>query len=192
MRITANIFLIAILLLTSYSFGQKNRIFTNLEETLLVSPDSIYRLDLSKKKLNTLPEEIKKFKNLQELNLSKNKLTDLPNWFLFEDLRILNLSKNKIITFPSEIMKNTNLRHLFLGKNTLSEIPETIDKLQNLIILDLWYNPITDLPESLVNLRNLRSLDLSGLNFDKNFQKKWNSLLPWVKIEFEAACNCAN
>ena len=79
-----------------------------------------------------------------------------------------------------------------MGKNKMIEISECIGDLHDLILLDIWFNPIDDLPESLVKLRNLRSLDLSWLNFSKSFQEKWTKLLPWVKIEFEAACDCNN
>lgn len=166
--------------------------FDGIEEAMSVHPDSVYRLDLSKQKLTQVPKEIQNFKNLRELNLSKNKLESLPGFFLFKDLRILNLTKNKFTKYPEVINKNTGIRNLFLGKNSIDYIPESIGNLQNLIVLDLWYNPISDLPEAMESLRNLRSLDLSGLNFDDDFQRKWNAKLHWVKIEFESACDCAN
>lgn len=192
MRWTVVIILAASLLLSSQTLAQKNRMFDSIEEAMEVNPDSVYRLNLSKNKLTQIPKEIQNFKNLRELNLSKNKLESLPNFLVFEDLRILNLTKNKFTKYPSVINKNTSLRNLFLGKNSIDFIPESIGDLQQLIVLDLWYNPISDLPNSMEKLRNLRSLDLSGLNFDDDFQRKWNSKLHWVKIEFESACDCAN
>ena len=59
--------------------------FHGLEEALQVPADSVYRLDLSKNKLTDVPKEILKFKNLQELDLSKNKITALPVDFRFDD-----------------------------------------------------------------------------------------------------------
>ncbi|MEZ4922636.1 MAG: leucine-rich repeat domain-containing protein [Crocinitomicaceae bacterium] len=192
MRSVADIFLISSIFIVSIGFGQRSRIFTSMDEALTVHPDSVYHLDLSKQKLTVIPSEIKQFKNLQHLDLSKNKITALESDFIFSDLRILDLSKNKLEHFPEVICQNTGIRNLFMGKNDMKEIPECIGNLQNLIVLDIWYNPIDDLPESMTKLRNLRSLDLSGLNFSKEFQKKWTELLPWVKIEFESACDCNN
>lgn len=166
--------------------------FKGLDEAIAVHPDSVYRLDLSKSKLSQVPDEVLQFKNLQELNLSKNKLTSLPDKFKFDDLRSLDVSRNKFIIFPEQICQNKALRNLFMGKNEIKFIPECIGDLQSLIVFDIWFNPLEDIPESLTKLRNLRSLDLSGISFNKKQQEKWSKMLPWVKIEFEAACNCNN
>lgn len=190
MKKFAGVFLISQILASSFLFGQRDRIFTSLDDALSVPADSVYQLDLSKQKLTDIPQEVKQFKNLQNLNLSKNKITTIENDFIFTDLRILDLSKNKFNHFPEVICQNTSIRNLFMGKNDMPEIPECIGNMQNLIVLDIWFNPIDDLPQSMTQLRNLRSLDLSGLNFTKEFQKKWTELLPWVKIEFESACDC--
>lgn len=192
MRLIVNIFWICLLLGSSQSFGQRDFMFKSLEDALLANPDSVYRLDLSKTKLTEIPTEIYRFKNLQELNLSKNKLTSLPDDFLFDDLRILDVSRNDFTVFPEVLCQNLALRNLFMGKNKIQYIPDNIGYLQNLIVLDIWFNPLEDLPESLTQLRNLRFLDLSGISFNKTQQKKWTDMLPWVKIEFEAACDCNN
>lgn len=190
MKLIQGALLIGTLFACSHLFGQRDKIYKGLESIQNVSPDSVYRLDLSKSKLEEIPSIIFSFKNLQELDLSKNKLSHLKGIEVFKDLRILNLTKNKFETFPLEICQATSIRNLFLGKNNIKVIPSCIGQLQSLIVLDMWYNPIDDLPEELTQLRNLRSLDLSGLNFSQSFQKEWNEKLPWVKIEFEAACDC--
>jgi len=190
MKLVAKIFLASLLLICNAGFGQKDKMYKGLEEALAANPDSVYRLDLSKQKLSEIPKELSSFKNLQELNLSKNKITTIDASFQFDDLRILDLTKNKFEVFPVQLTSITSLRNLFLGKNNIEVIPDEIGKMHDLIVLDMWYNPIEDLPEALTELRNLRSLDLSGLNFSKSFQKKWNEKLSWVKIEFEAACDC--
>ena len=53
------------------------RVFKTLNGALQ-HPDSVFRLDLSKQKLKEVPEEIRKFPNLKELNLSKNNISELP------------------------------------------------------------------------------------------------------------------
>ena len=173
MRLRAEIFLLSTLLSCSVVFGQRDYIYDSLEEALLVHPDSVYRLDLSQKKLREIPVEIFQFKNLQNLNLEKNKLSSLPKEFIFPQLEILNLSKNDFEKFPEVVTENITLKQLLMGKNKIDSIPESISNLQNLIVFDIWFNPITDLPASIVELKKLRSLDLRGVNFSNDFQKKW-------------------
>ena len=182
--------LIIVPLLLVSSFGTASRIFTSIEEAKTVPADSVFRLDLSKQKLRTIPEEVYTFKNLRELYLAKNKLTELPTNFVFEKLEVLDLTKNDFIIFPTIICQNTNLTKLLMGKNKITALPDCIGQLKNLVILDVWFNPLTELPISLTQLKKLRSLDLRGVNYSFKFQKKWNELLPWVKIEFDLGCDC--
>ena len=53
--------------------------YTSIDEAKL-NPDKVIKLVLIKKKLTDVPEEIRQFKNLQYLDLSKNKLKKLPPW----------------------------------------------------------------------------------------------------------------
>lgn len=191
MRLVAGVFWIS-LLLGFNTHAQKDKVFKGLDAALEVPADSVYRLDLSKNKLMEVPQEIFKFKNLQDLDLSKNKLTRLPSNFKFEDLRNLNISRNKFEVFPEVVCKNTSIRNLFMGKNFVKYLPESIGDMENLIVFDIWFNPLEDLPKSMTKLRNLRSLDLSGISFNKTQQREWSEMLHWVKIEFEAACDCNN
>ena len=100
-------------------------------------------LDLTYKKLSTLPESIGELKNLRELDASMNNLTSLPE----------------------SIGKLKNLTELYLGGNKLTSLPESIGKLKNLIILYLRGNvQLRTLPDSIGDLKNLRELELRGRN----------------------------
>ena len=189
MRNKAVIFLV-LTILPFYSLSQRDKVFYSLEEAVAAGPDSVYKLDLSKQKLESFPEEILQFTKLRELNLEKNKISDLPSDFQFKELRVLNLTKNKLTEFPTVLCENPSLRELRLGKNEIAEVPECIGAIRNLITLDLWFNPIEDLPEGLTQLRNLRMLDLRNINFNNEFQKKWSEKLSWVRIEFDLGCDC--
>ena len=107
MKLLVNVFLISYLFAAEPVFCQKDHVFKSIDEAQSVAADSVYRLDLSRKRLKEIPKAIYQFKNLRELNLSKNKLRDIPEKFVFRDLRILDLSKNKFKTFPTVICKNT-------------------------------------------------------------------------------------
>lgn len=171
-------------------FSQTDRLFKSLEEALQAHPDSVYRLDLSRASLKAVPSEIFQFKNLRELDLSKNKLAELPSKFIFEKLEVLHLTKNKFKDFPQVICKNKGLKQLFLGKNHLSEIPECIGELSELIIFDIWFNTVSIIPDSITQLRKLKSFDLRGMNYSEEFQKEWRKKLPWVEIQFDVGCDC--
>lgn len=186
------LFWVIILILPLKSVSQTNRLFTSVDEALTVSVDSVYRLDLSKQKLEVLPNDIFKFINLRELYLTKNKLTDLPKEFMsFKHLEVLDLSKNKFDTFPTQLCSVISIKQLFLGRNNIQYIPECIGQMKSLEILDLWLNPIDHLPKSISKLKQLKVIDLRGVNFSSTSQSVIQALVPWAKIEFDKGCDCA-
>ena len=82
-------------LLNLESLDTKEIFYTLLDA--LETPQRVYRLDLSGKKLTEIPPEIFSFPNLQELNLSQNNITVLPEGLeKIPYLQVLNLSQNKI------------------------------------------------------------------------------------------------
>lgn len=170
--------------------SQTEPIYLKLKDAKLIHPDSVFYLDLCRAGLKEIPQELFKYTNLKGLDLSNNKLDSLPNNFIFKQLETLNLTNNKFSVFPPVICKNTSLRHLKIGKNYLTEIPECIGELIFLEKLDVWFNIITVLPESLSELRHLKTIDIRGMNYSEEFQEKWNTLLPRVKIEFDNGCDC--
>ena len=192
MKINVVLFWVIILILPLKSVSQTNRLFKSIDETLTVPVDSVYRLDLSKQKLDKLPKAIFKFKNLRELYLGKNKLSKLDNQLTqLKHLEILDLSKNKFQNFPPQLCNIPSLKQLFLGRNEIQFIPECIGQLINLEILDLWLNPIDGLPQSISKLKQLKTVDLRGINFSSKSQASIQALIPWVKVEFNKGCDCA-
>ncbi|XP_067123973.1 platelet glycoprotein V-like [Centruroides vittatus] len=107
-------------------------------------------------------------KELVSLDLSNNKISDLPE-NVFSSLiylRLLNLSHNVIHTLRSNIFKNlTSLISLDLSENNLTEIPEDLFSWMPLVSLSLSKNKITSFPKKIfVNLKHLHELDLSYNN----------------------------
>jgi hypothetical protein len=112
-----------------------------------------------------LPRDKLGVTNLQNLDLSSNKLTELPKEIgQLTNLKILKLSNNKLTELPKEIGQITNLQELYLFDNMLTELPEEIGQLTNLKILSLSRNKFTDLPKEIGQLTNLKSLRLSSNN----------------------------
>ncbi|OZC07031.1 leucine Rich repeat-containing domain protein [Onchocerca flexuosa] len=96
-----------------------------------------------------------------ELDISYNKLKDIPNFDDFYHLKRLNLEYNRIRSIPDEAMTSLNyLEELNLSNNQISEISEYAFKnLTFLRTLNLGGNNLKTLPSSL-HILNLRELHL--------------------------------
>ncbi|RZF33839.1 hypothetical protein LSTR_LSTR008962 [Laodelphax striatellus] len=159
--------------------------FAGLEESLLT-------LDLQGNRLSSLPAQPLALAALQKLNISNNRLKELPrmSFMLLPGLLHLDISKNPQLTTlpltifqtltrlktlnvantgikqipPEFFIRNTALRHLYLQHNHISEIADTAFQNQNnLTKLDISYNQITNIrPGAFLSLTRLKSLDLQG------------------------------
>lgn len=139
---------------------EDEKIFTNLSFALK-EPLEVRILNLSSKKLATIPREILKFENLQELYLSDNQLDSIPS-FLFDlhELRVLTLSENSISYIPSEISKLKYLQELYLHKNKIKSISLKILESPQLFLVDVSHNQITEIIDKEMKLRTYKLLDI--------------------------------
>lgn len=103
------------------------------------------------------------------LDLSNQGLEKLPAYVLQRsDLEELNISNNKITgALPSEIQKLKNLKVLNASNNLMTGVPAEVGQLSNLEVLDLSNNQLTGLPNELANLKKLKVLNLSGNDYSK-------------------------
>ena len=101
------------------------------------------------------------------LNLSKNKLSQLPTQFFdqFISLRILNFSYNKLTSLPAINKKITpQLTHIYLNNNQLQTLPEELlSQTRALQFLELQNNKLIILPQNSLSFTpNLQAIDLSN------------------------------
>lgn len=147
-----------------------------------------HHLDLRTKKLETLPNicEMVKWTNYEydiwSLDLADNVITKInTDLSCLKNLQELNLSFNKI-----KEIENLNwlifIKKLDLGNNEISKI-DNLDKLTTLIDLHLWYNKITS-TNWLEKLTNLTSLKLQHNEIADLSSLKDLSKLEELKLEF--------
>jgi Leucine-rich repeat (LRR) protein len=121
----------------------------------------IKKLDLSNNKLTQLPVEIVQLTQLTTLHLTNNNITKLPVEIRqLTQLTTLNLSTNKLTQLPVEIGQLTQLTTLHLSFNNLTQLPVEIGQLTQLTTLNLQNNKLTQLPVEIGQLTQLTTLYL--------------------------------
>lgn len=167
--------------------------YTSLEEALSASKDSVYSLKL-KARLKEVPLEVfTEFPNLQWLDLSKNRLKQIPPQLgMLKKLKKLILNKNKIESIPAEIGELEDLRILIISQNELETLPEEIGKLKKLRYIDMWSNNITGLPPTMEEMHALQEVDLRVIVMTEEEQENIRLALPNVKVHLDEHCNCGN
>ncbi|CAM5157159.1 leucine-rich repeat-containing protein 27 [Chelonia mydas] len=127
-----------------------------VEDTLSTPSNT---LDLSRKKLQHLTEEIYKLPNLKHLHLEGNALAIIPK-DLFQQLPNLvwlDLRHNKIKTLPPGIGCHKQLKTLLLERNPIKRLPVELGNLTSLTALNLRHCPLEFPPKDVVQ-RGLQSI----------------------------------
>lgn len=125
---------------------------------------NIYRnlqfLDLSRNRLKSIPPEFADLPHLKYLNLSSNQIQLLPEQFSrLESLEKLSLRENALRNPGSSLCGLRNLQELDLANNQMEKFPE-VNCLENLKKLDLSYNPIRTIPDSISQMKSLEELHM--------------------------------
>lgn len=121
----------------------------------------VTRLALNDNYLIRLESGINALANLNWLDLTRNRLSELP-FINLKNLNGLGLSENNFDRIPSCVFNLINLRKFGFFSNRLKVISPLIGNLINLTKLDLSNNHIKALPKELFGLKKLTWLNLSN------------------------------
>jgi len=145
-----------------------------LSENLTEFPREIFRLadtlemlDLSKNKLTELPTDFGRLQKLKIFFCSENRFTVLPE--VLGDCPLLDIcgfKANIIEEVPAKAV-NPNLRWFILTNNRITKLPPDIGNCPRMQKLMLAGNRLTELPEELSNCRELSLLRISANRLTK-------------------------
>ena len=178
--------------LTNKFDAQRSVIYKNLEEAIQ-NKELVYKLNLSKKRLDSLPSNLFLLKNLEYLDLSKNRLDHIPKELkALQNLEHINLSKNNFTDFPEIITELRLLQEIVINNNKITSIPKQIKNLNSLIKLDMWSNELSQIPDEIGLLNSLKEVDFRVIQFSDREKQRISELLPNTKIYFSNSCNCGD
>lgn len=154
------------------------------------------KLDLHDNRIRVIPQDIRKLKSLEYLDLGHNVISELPDWGLppparrltddeyypvdggakskefwskLNNLETLIMNENNIKYLPDTMGSMRSLRYLNLANNVIRHFPPRVaEGLGNsLTELDLSNNDLQDVPNELGKLKRLVQLDLSNNNLQQ-------------------------
>jgi Leucine-rich repeat (LRR) protein len=161
------------------------------EEVGGANPDTILGLNFSKEKLDSLPHNLTKFKNLKYLNISRNRFNSLPDFLdSLKNLEYFIATRNDFSIFPLVLTRLTKLKEIIINRNDINHIPGLIQNCVNLEKLDLGDNALTNLPESIFSISKLNKVDLTGIRFGPKYQEYILSKRKDIKWILDSPCDC--
>jgi hypothetical protein len=140
---------------------------TNQRYPLAESPkaitDSTMAISFKEKKLDRIPDEVLKNKQLKMIYLRGNNLKEIPDELKeFAQLNTLDLGYNQFSTVPEVLKSMKGLKKLDLQSNSISEVDMKTGAFEQIEQFNLSKNKLKKLPEAFKNLKNLKNLDVSG------------------------------
>ncbi|KAF5838175.1 hypothetical protein DUNSADRAFT_3300 [Dunaliella salina] len=110
-------------------------------------------LDLSNNKLEDLPSSLGSLRSLRHLDASHNNLEVLPARFSeLTSLVTLKLNHNRLFCLPQGIGSLTSLEYLAAVGNNMTGLPPTLGCCSRISVLELQQNKLTALPNGLKGL----------------------------------------
>ncbi len=146
-----------------------NLTYLNLDSNgisdISISLPKLKYLSLSYNKLTKINLNFDLMKDLEELYLQGNKISNLPEKiFSMPKLKTIVASSNNIHSLPHNLPNNQNIGYLDLCINPFSEFPNVYN-FHNLEFLDVNCDKLLSLPHNITELTNLKMLIMSGNNY---------------------------
>ena len=136
--------------------------FTSLKE-IVADPENVFKVQLRKRRFQTIPLEIDSLPNLFHLDVRQNAINSIPKEFYsLKNILELNISENKLESISSEVCNLFYLQRLDISDNLLTSIPEEIGKLKDLIELHVNHNSLESLPKEIGQLAKLQECSFSS------------------------------
>lgn len=140
---------------------------TEFPREILDLADSLEVLDLSNNKLSELPDDLDRLVNMRILFLTSNAFTSIPAILAAcPKLEMISFKSNKLTQFDEDVLPLDTL-WLILTDNQLTGLPDSMGKLYRLQKLALAGNCLTQLPESMAQCKNLELARLSANQFSE-------------------------
>eukprot|EP00775_Hariotina_reticulata_P002001 gene2001-2323_t len=142
-------------------------------------PDGIGSLPLLRTLIGKVNKPVLCKPELHTLNVSKNKLTELPDALVGAgELHVLNVGFNQLQELPGCLVKLPKLSSLIASHNSITQLPMGISKLSLLTDLQMSHCSLTAVPQELADAPKLKVLVLDPNPFN---DRKLTKLLPWDK-----------
>ncbi len=126
-------------------------------------PDEVAWVNLMDAGLTSVPQQIKRFRNLENLDLTNNYISRIHfELAVFKDLEFIDLSYNLFEEFPQELLDIPALSILLMEENSLGQLPPALFTHPNLTEIHLAGNRIKAFPELPSRNKNIESLNLQN------------------------------
>ncbi|CAF92588.1 unnamed protein product [Tetraodon nigroviridis] len=145
------------------------------------SLSNLQELDLRDNKLTTVEEilSLQHCRRLVALRLWHNKISYIPEHISkLHFLETLDVSWNKLHQLPSRMFYCTKLRHLDVSHNQLTTLPPEVGILHSLQFFSAAFNSLETLPEELFSCKKLKTLAL-GNNSCRPSVLRWPTSPSW-------------
>ncbi len=132
----------------------------NVAQAVVILPNVGPSLDVSQHMLTVVPPQILHLRNLTQLILNSNRLSDFPYELAsLPSLAVLGLAWNQITHVDERLTSfKSSLCSLDLAFNGLTVLPQGLGELTSLHTLNLHDNKLQAIPDSIGQLSKLRYL----------------------------------